>query len=223
MNLFKHYPKKPTSPMMLNAFTILCKAHDAASSFLDIFNKTRTSRKAKGTPTDEEQDLLRAMLVFTSSGLDSMMKQLVRDTLPVVVSKHEGALKMLKQYIEKRIRKNEDIDHKFLANIISETNPQDSLIRELVYELTSNSIQSVEQLLKVSSFFDVPSANITNDIPHLKSIFKVRNEIAHEMDIDFQQSNRNRRPRSKATMIKYTNELFRVSESILKEVSKKVG
>ena len=86
LTLFKHYPGEPKSGSLHeNSQFILCSAHDAASSFLDTFNKVREARQAKGTPTDEEQDLLRAMLLFATAGLDSMVKQLVtdRDTLPL--------------------------------------------------------------------------------------------------------------------------------------------
>ena len=72
MSRFQHYPNRPATEATQNAFTILCSTHNAASSFLDIFEATRRTRKAKGTPTDEEQNLLRAMLVFAGAGLDSM-------------------------------------------------------------------------------------------------------------------------------------------------------
>jgi hypothetical protein len=39
----------------------------------------------RGMSTDEEQDLLRAMLVTAAPGLDAMTKQLIRDALPKVV------------------------------------------------------------------------------------------------------------------------------------------
>lgn len=67
---FHHDPEKPRNSQCQNAFSILCSAHLASSSFLDIFEKTRGQKK--GTSTDEEQDLLRAMLAFASAGLDAM-------------------------------------------------------------------------------------------------------------------------------------------------------
>jgi hypothetical protein len=88
---------KPSNKQCENAYLILCNAHDASSSFLEIFNNVRTTRKAKGTPTDEEQDLLRAMLTFAGAGLDSMVKQLIVDALPSVVRRDTIAQEILKK------------------------------------------------------------------------------------------------------------------------------
>ena len=76
-------PKEPKSDTVYLAALILMHTHNTAKSFLDIFEKIRT--KAKGASTHEQQDLLRAMLLFASAGLDSMVKQLVRDVLPIII------------------------------------------------------------------------------------------------------------------------------------------
>jgi hypothetical protein len=96
---FSYYPEQPMAQATLTAFYILCNTHEAASSFLDIFEKTRQGRNARGTPTDKEQDLLRAMVAFAASGLDSMVKQLIRDTLEKVIERSPGAMRNFKQYI----------------------------------------------------------------------------------------------------------------------------
>jgi hypothetical protein len=220
---FQHYPQGPGSPACANAHAILCNAHDAASSFLDIFEAVRTARKAKGMPTDEEQDLLRAMLVFASAGLDSMVKQLVRDALPSTIECDEGATEMFKEHIERRLSMEERVSRKFLANILGDTNPRRCLTEQLLADLTAESLQSAEQLLKVASYFNIPSKQISQTPNTLKDVFKVRNEIGHEMDIDFSQSNRSRRPRAKEKMVTYTNELFRVAAAFLSEVDLKLG
>lgn len=77
MSRFSHYPERPRSGDCSNAYTILCNSHDTASSFLETFEAVRSARNARGAPTDEEQDLLRACVVFAGAGLDSMVKQLV--------------------------------------------------------------------------------------------------------------------------------------------------
>jgi hypothetical protein len=219
---FPHYPHDPKHPPCVNAHAILCNAHDAASSFLDIFEMVRTTRKAKGMPTDEEQDLLRAMLVFASAGLDSMVKQLVRDALPSTINRDDGATEMFKEHIERRLSVDERLSRKFLANILGDANPRECLMRQLLSDLTADSLQSAEQLLKVASYFNIPSRQISQTPNSLKEVFGVRNEIGHEMDIDFSQPNRSRRPRAKNKMVAYTTELFRVAEAFLSEVDKKL-
>ena len=64
------------------AALILKHTHDSASALLKAFNLAREGRgRPRGMTTDEEQDLLRAMVVMAAAGLDAMAKQLIRDGL----------------------------------------------------------------------------------------------------------------------------------------------
>lgn len=221
--LFEHFPTKSKSPLCEDAEFILRGAHDAASSFLDTFEKVRKTRNAKGTPTDEEQDLLRAMLLFATAGLDSMVKQLIRDALPTVIERDVGAVEMFKQYVERRLEKNEKLDRKFLADVIADANPRKRMIDQLVWDLTSESLQSADQLFKSAAFFNIPSPDLSKDPKGLKTIFEARNQISHEMDVDFEQSNRSRRPRARSTMTAFTNDIFKVAQAYLERVDGKVA
>ncbi len=221
-SLFSHMPEEPRNQHCQLAYTILCKAHDASSSFLDTFNTVRRERNARGTATDEEQDLLRAMLVFASAGLDSLVKQLVKDALPALLQANQGAITMFKTFVERRIRSREEIDHRLLADVLADKNPKDRLVFLLVEDLTSRSLQSTEEILKIAAYFDIPSQEIASDPRKLTELFSVRNQIAHEMDVDFLQSNRNRRPRARNTMKKHTNEVFRLSKALLEGVDSRI-
>lgn len=220
--LFKHYPGESRNSLCVNAHFIICNAHDAASSFLDTFNTVRKTRKAKGTPTDEEQDLLRAMLLFATAGLDSTVKQLVTDALPNVIERDLGATEMFKQYVERRLEKNDRLDRRFLADVIADPNPRKRMLDQLVSDLTSKSLQSTEQLLRTAAFFNIPSVALCENPTSLTNIFVARNQITHEMDVDFEQSNRSRRPRARATMTTFTNEIFKLAANFLTEVDRKL-
>lgn len=220
---FSHYPDKPRAAECSASFTILCNAHDAASSFLDAFETLRKNRGAKGTPTDEEQDLLRATVIFSSSGLDALAKQLVRDALPHVIDRTEGAEKMLKNHVERRLRRSDKEAHQLLADVMVDRDPRAKLVTSLVYELTSGSLQSYEELVKVASHFDIPTREIVADESFLRGVFAARNQIIHEMDVDFRQVNRNRRPRKKKDMVGSTNAIFAVSEKMLTAVDARIG
>ncbi|MFX0197949.1 MAG: hypothetical protein ACFFCW_17655 [Candidatus Hodarchaeota archaeon] len=222
-SLFGHYPQRPANPICENSYVILCNAHDTSSSFLDSFNTVRRNRNARGTPTDEEQDLLRAMLTFASAGLDSLVKQLIRDALPVVIDSNVGANEMFKSYIERRLKRGEEVDHRLLADVLGDKEPRSRLVQVLISDLTSQSLQSTDQLLRVAAFFDIPSNQLTRDPDNLSQIFRARNQIIHEMDVDFTQSNRNRRPRARQTMARFTNEIFRVSNAFLEEVDSRIA
>ncbi len=220
MSRFPHYPNPPAADAVRNAFTILCSAHAAASSFLDIFEATRETRKAKGASTDEEQDLLRAMLVFAGAGLDSMIKQLVRDALSLAIDRSKGAEEIFRRFISKRLARQDTLDPGFLSSVLASRDPRDVLISTLVADLISQSLQSKDQVLRVASYFDIPSAALATDLKLLDRIFGARNEIVHEMDVDFSQTNRNRRPRHKAVMIGHTTEILRLANAFLTEVDR---
>ena len=223
MSRFEHYPNAPAADAARNAFTILRSAHAAASSFLDIFEGTRQTRQAKGTPTDEEQDLLRAMLVFAGAGLDSMIKQLVRDALSLTIDRSKGAEENLKAFISRRLARQDTLDPSFLSSVLASRDPRDVLVSALIDDLVSQSLQSKEQVLRAASYFDIPSATLAPNLKMLEDIFRARNEIVHEMDVDFDQTNRNRRPRRKAEMIRHTTEILRLANAFLIEVDRRLS
>ncbi len=209
-------PKKPKSSHCQDGYSILCSACNSSQSFLDIFEEIRFKRKVRGALTDKEQDLLRAMLMFASSGLDSLVKQLIKDALPKVIHSQKGAEAAFKEFSKRKLK--QDTDHKLITEIMTDKDPRSRLIEEHIKELSSRSLQSTDQILTVAASFDIPSEKITKDKDQLSEIFNVRNQIAHEMDIDLAPSNRNRRQRKKDSMIKYTNEIFRVSKAFLNGV-----
>ena len=217
---FDHYPSEPNCQQCWRAYTLLCNAHETSSSFYETFERTR--RKVRGASTDKEQDLLRAMLTFACAGLDALVKQLIKDALPDVINCNEAAERTFRADIERRIRRGEEIDHKFLADVLTQKRPRDRLIDILISDLTSQSLQSKDQLLRVGSFFDIPSNSITNNPNDLARIFTARNQIVHEMDIDFSPTNRNRRSRTKGKMFDDTNKIFKVSKIFLEEVDHKL-
>jgi hypothetical protein len=63
-------PAKPKDQRLLDAHSVLVRTIDSADSFFEAFAGVRKARKANGTPTDHEQDLLRAALLFAAAGLE---------------------------------------------------------------------------------------------------------------------------------------------------------
>lgn len=221
--LKKHHPDKPKNLLLQNAHIIICNANKASSAFLKQFEDIRKYRKARGTATDAEQDLLRAMLTFACAGLDSMVKQLVRDALSSVVNKDRGAEAMFFQRTKKTIYSDNVLNTDLLLQAILTESPKDVLIKNLVFDLTSGSLQSVDELFRIASFFNIPSKDLIREPQDLKNIFSIRNQISHEMDIDFSQRNRNRRPRARDDMIQCTNAIFRVAKVFIAAVDKRLG
>ena len=162
------------------------------------------------------------MLAFACAGLDSMIKQVVRDALESVIDRREGAHGNFRVYVEKRLARQGTLDPKFLAEVLTGTDPRKVLIAELVGELTSQSLQSKDQVLRAASFFDIPSNALTPDIRLLDRIFQSRNQISHEMDVDLNQPNRNRRPRRKEAMISHTETILQLADAFLVEVDQRL-
>ena len=98
------------------------------------------------------------MFVFAAGGLDSLFKQAIKDALPNVIEKNQGAFEMFKEFVEKDLqigKKNEpaEINSKLLAQLLTSQNPREELKRRLVYELTSASLQMKESNFKNRSIF----------------------------------------------------------------------
>jgi len=151
-----------------------------------------------------------------------MVKQLVRDTLGLILTKQEGAQRQFTGFIQSRLRREEQVDIRFLAEALAAERPMMHLRAELVRELTGASLQSVDQLLKVAASFAIPADEITKDPKHLRTVFEARNQIAHEMDILFGQPNRGRRQRARKTMHEYTKLVLSVGKSFYTAVEKRL-
>jgi hypothetical protein len=192
-------PPKPGAPESAPTYQVLCYTHDSTESLLDAFQQVRKTRKAVGTPTDEEQDLLRAMLVFSSAGLDAVAKQLIRDCLLLLVDRSQGVREAFQNYVEKRIRgRGEDsaaagvFDAKFIASAMLAHDATTHLVDVLAADLTSGSLQSVDELKRVAVFLAADPEDIEKNRPSFQAAFHARNQIIHEMDVDFTMKNRNR-------------------------------
>ena len=198
-------PAAPTESNLDGAYSILRRACEAASSFVSRFETVRHDRKAVGTATDHEQDLLRAALIFAAAGLDSCVKQLIRDTLRIVIATNAGARVQFTNYALSKLRRSDGKDLRFLAEAIAADRPSAYVQEQLVSELTGASLQSKSQILRVAAYFAIPADEISSNLDTLQRVFQVRNQIAHEMDILLGQPNTSRRQRKAEDMKKYVS------------------
>ena len=207
---------------------ILKHAHESAEGFVDSFGAVRRDRNAsQGTTTDEEQDLTRASLVFAAAGLDSALKQLIRDTLPDLVRADPKVREGLETFVERRIR-GDSADgettsgRKFLARILTSENQLDQLVEEYIVHLTGSSLQSAGELIRASEALALPMSDVGIDKAKLRPIFDCRNKIIHELDINLDAPTRNRESRSRTAMVRDANALLEVGERILSAVDEKL-
>lgn len=206
------------------ARAILQYAHDSAEALLAAFEQVRLARNAgRGRSTDEEQDLLRAMLVMAAAGLDSSLKQLIRDCLPDLARAHESVASELEKYVVRQLRGDREEPESaastaFLAKLLVAESLREALLERYVLSLTGSSLQSPQELAKACNALAVDPPAVGVRVADLRPIFTARNRIIHELDIDFGTGIRNRFPRSRQSMIDYSNTLLEVGEEIIRAV-----
>jgi len=202
------------------AALILQHAHSTASALFKAYQLLRRKRGAeRGMTTDEEQDLLRAMLVMTAAGLDGMAKQLVRDTLRTLVMKQTTAQKQLRDFIARHLRGTADSTEKFLADILSVEKPFERIIERYIRDLTAGSLQSVDEILSTAAALGVEKRDLESYTGKLKDIFHVRNSIVHELDMNLTGARRKRNIRREADMVAMVEFLFGFSSALITKVA----
>ena len=113
------------------AHTILRRTFWTASSFLTILD-TRLGERSRGAPSDEDYDLLRAMLLFTCAGIDSMMKHIIREALEVVIERVEKAEDNFRDFVQRRLLASAEFSPALLTRVLTSGDSRRALIEELV-------------------------------------------------------------------------------------------
>lgn len=219
---FKSFPKK-----LERSIVTINKSQSIVSSLHNIYLDLQSKRKTGKGLTEKESDILRAMLVFSASGLDSVIKQLIRDTLLEITRKNDDVQKQLEKFIEKKLKTKDAegldiINVKNLANVLATPSPFEKIIRIEEKELTSGSLQSKDELLRIATIFAIEPKEICKNLEHLKEAFIIRNQIIHEMDINFDSLSNRRRSRNTKIMCLYSNLLLEVSSNFIKAVKNKL-
>jgi hypothetical protein len=211
-----------------NAQIVFEHAVSSVNMFYALFQKNR--KGAKGSTTHEEQDLLRAMLVFSCSGLDAVVKQLIKDALVAVIDKETGAQQEFQKFIERKMKKGDEkdktiIDTNWIASIFASSTPRKHMIEALQRCLTDDSLQSKDQLLRAASHFTITQSEILKYDDATKKAFEARNEIIHEMDADLNnrgQGQKKRRVRGAQNMVKYSENILAIGAEFINVVHKKI-
>jgi hypothetical protein len=205
---------------------ILERTHDSADAILLAFELVRQQRgNPRGVLTDNEQDLLRAMLVMAAAGLDSMVKQLIRDALPRLARADDTVREELEKFIARSIRGDPALAEpanasKFFARILAAGSTQAKVIEEYVRDLTGGSLQSTSELNRVTAALGVQGIHL--DQIALRGIFDVRNKIIHELDINLSGDRRRRNDRGIEDMKRFATTLIETAELILEAVHGKL-
>lgn len=219
--LLKNLPRRSRKKELKNSVVVLSTAIQSANTFLASFNEKR-QLQGIGATTNEQQDLLRSMLVFSAAGLDSMIKYLIKDTLMTIIGTDEFAKQKFEEYVEKNLQKDGVIDAKLLTEVVLSEYPMGTLTYNLINYLTKGSMQSVDSILQVMSFLAIDNKELVKNKRIYKQIFDVRNLIIHEMDVKLETKGKNRFQRGRDTMVEMCNHVFALGIDILEQVAAKL-
>lgn len=169
------------------------------------------------------------MLIFASAGLDVFVKQLIKSKLPKLLRVDKVAQFKFKEYVKRGLNKNDKEILNVLAFALIDRNPRRIFLDEYIQSMTGESLQSVDELMRVSEASGLNTKMIfTNEkMNSLKDVFKVRNEIIHAMDINTSNDNfnttgyRTRRQRVSTKMEQHTKNILNLAEELFSVFKKK--
>lgn len=201
-----HLPPLPPAsgePGTETAQRYLASAFDSVEAVFDVLATIRALRKAKGTllkgrlPANEE-DLLRAAIVFTGAGLDASLKRLIRDTLPSLLAVSRQAHDKFEAFAASKLGIGDLADSKSVARYLTSPDPRSRLIEDYVYELTGSSLQSADEVDRTAGALGIDARTLRERIRQLKDLFIARNQVSHELDLQRteKRGDRARRPRA---------------------------
>jgi hypothetical protein len=219
-------PKEPSHSACANGFRVLLSAHQTCASFINLFDASVKKKKSGNGLTEQRQDLLRAMLVFASSGLDATIKELINDALPIVVDANKaknGAAVFFASYVKKHLLRDERSAAELIAQALTSASPREDIMLWFQKQLSSESMQSKDQVFMTAAYFDIPTSDLCNDVKGLADVFRVRNVIIHQADVDFNLALRKRTPRERNAIVSATNLLLETAEKFLHEVDRRCG
>lgn len=208
---------------------ILEYAYNSASALLKAYRLLLRGRKAtRGMTTDEEQDLLRAMLVMAAAGLDGMAKQLIRDALPSLVKRSAKVREGLETFVQRQITADSGSQPaasgaKFLARVLAAESQQSRVIEEYIAKLTGGSLQSADELIRTATALGLEPSACGIDKKKVGDIFGARNQIIHELDMNPAGKKRKRHLRKQKDMVAHADTLLGIAQSLLIGVAGVLG
>ena len=182
----------------------LASAYDSVDAVLETLDAMRGLRRQQsggrltGRLTSQEEDLLRAAIVFTGAGLDATLKRLIRDTLGALLETSTQAHDKFEAFVAQRIGPGEMAEAKMVARYLTAADPRARLIDDYIYELTGSSLQSAQQVSATAGALGIEDAALRRRITGLAELFTARNEVSHELDLQRPEQPGDRTRRSRA-------------------------
>lgn len=176
-------------PQVRPARKYLEATHESVTGLLDAFELVRQSAAAakqstKGRLSRDQLDLLRAALVFTSSGLDACCHRLVRDAAPELIARGGVAQAKFHEFVKQELHEPRPPDGLFEAMICED--PRSALLDRYLTAKTRASFQGSGDLkTRVRDLLGITNKQIPVARFHaLDAFFTARNQIVHRLDYE---------------------------------------
>ena len=171
-----------------------------------------------------KQNILRTIILFSCSGIDAVVKQLIIEALSSVIERDSGAQERLREFVKRKLKANQSVNVELLAELLTARDGRKVLIDMLKKELSFDSLQSAEQLYMVASFFNISTEKLidANSKDGLKSAFFTRNRIVHQMDVDLGSDEVKYYEHTLEEIEGYYSIILNVSQRYIDEVNEKL-
>ncbi|WP_340538093.1 hypothetical protein [Nocardioides sp. GXZ039] len=134
---------------------------------------------------EDEVDVLRAAIVFTSSGLDASMTRLVKDAGRYLIPIEGTAARAQYEAFIKAELRGDSVDVELQKAIVN-ADPAEAILKHYLSVRTKASFQGSGDLKRrVRNVLGIPSAKVSDaKLESLDKFFIARNSISHSMDYD---------------------------------------
>ena len=175
------------APHVRGAQRYLEATHESVTGLLEAFDAVRVKAAASkatlaGRLRRDQVDLMRAAMVFTSSGLDAVCHRLVRDAAPPLIERGSGAKAQFDAYLRDQLAQPRAPDG--LLDAVISPDPRTALIDRYVSAKTSASFQGSADLRKrLRDLLGIPKSALPDArLTALDPFFRARNSIVHQLD-----------------------------------------
>lgn len=177
------------APQVRGARRYLEATHASVTGILDSFGLVRAeAARARGTAAGrlsrDQVDLLRAAMVFTSSGLDATCHRLVQDAAPALIDRDGTAATLFDLYLKQQLELPKAPDGLLAA--ITAADPRGALVRRYVDAKTASSYQGSSDLrVRARDLLGIPKKALPDArFAALDGFFTARNQIVHRLDYE---------------------------------------
>lgn len=216
------------APQVRQAWKYLEAAHGSTSALLESLAIVRKQKRdstgeTRGRYSNDEIELLRAALVFTSSGIDASLQRLCRDALPALIRRpNSGARARFQEFLKQELSAPKPSEP--FRDAVLATDPEAELIQFYVNARTKASYQGSGELRsRVRDALGIGRISVPDhDLAALDPFFEARNAIVHGMDyVDPESSlGRKRHHRTRDLTVGECDLVFALTARFIAETAK---